>query len=336
MADRKLGCLSIFLFVALCASLFVNFVLMAALLRRGFAPMVGDQEPLSRFREITVQRGNLGTSDRIVLITLRGLISSAVPGNVGDSMVDDLRAALRQAREDNRVKAVVLEIDSPGGEVTASDAIYYDVVKTRARKPVVVYMDSLAASGGYYVSCGGKFLMANETTITGSIGVIIQTLNYEQLFNKIGLASVIFKSGKFKDMLNGARPMTPEEREYVQAFVMKTYDKFLGIVASERHLSADSLRNGIADGRILSGKDALDNKLIDGLGHIEDAFRKAKELGNAPGAMIVKYGPPFSLSRFFRAFGQAGDAKIQVELPKQLVPQLESGHAYFLPGYYAP
>src|SRR5207253_297960 len=165
-----------------------------------------------------------GSPDKIALITLRGLISSSVPGTVGDSMVDDLRAALQQARDDNQVKAVVLEIDSPGGEVTASDQIYNAVVKTRARKPVVVYMDTLAASGGYYISCGGKFLMANETTITGSIGVIIQTLNYEQLFNKLGLASVVFKSGKFKDMLNGARPVTPEERELVQSFIMKTYD----------------------------------------------------------------------------------------------------------------
>src|SRR5438067_3882773 len=145
-------------------------------------------------------------------------------------------------------------------------------------------MDSFASSGRYYFSCGGKFLMANETTITGSIGVIIQTLNYEQLFNKIGLASVVFKSGKFKDMLNGARPITPEERELVQSFVMKTYDKFLGIVAKERNIPADSLRNGLADGRILSGKDALDNKLIDAVGQIEDAFGKAKQLGGAPQA----------------------------------------------------
>ncbi|HEY4282371.1 MAG TPA: signal peptide peptidase SppA, partial [Chthoniobacterales bacterium] len=228
------------------------------------------------------------------------------------------------------------EIDSPGGEVTASDQIYTAVVNTRARKPVVVYMDTLAASGGYYISCGGKYLMANDTTITGSIGVIIQTLNYEQLLNKVGLASVVFKSGKFKDILNGARPMTPEERTLIQDFVMKTYDKFLGIVAKERHIPAEQLRNGIADGRILSGKDALDNKLIDGLGQIEDAFNKARELGGAPGAGVVKYGPPFSLSRVFRAFGQASDSKLQLELPKQLVPQLESGHAYFLPGYYAP
>ena len=334
MADRKLGCLSIFLFVALCASVFINLVLALAAFQR-FGGVMREEEPISRFREVLIQRGGRGISDKIAVIMLRGLISSSIPGNVSDSMVDDMRTALQQAREDDRVKAIVLEIDSPGGEVTASDQIYNAVVKARVRKPVVVYMDSLAASGGYYVSCGGKFLMANDTTITGSIGVIIQTLNYEQLFNKVGLASVVFKSGKFKDMLNGARPVTPEERELVQSFIMKTYDKFLGIVAKERNLPADLLRNTIADGRILSGKDALDNKLVDGLGQLEDAFAKAKQLGSAPEAKVVKYGPPFSLSRFFRMFGQA-DSKIELQLPKQLVPQLETGRAYFLPSYYAP
>src|SRR5439155_21571823 len=149
--------------------------------------------------------------DKIAVITMRGLISSSLPGSVTDTMVDDMRAALQQAREDSRCAAIVLVIDSPGGEVTALDSIYSAVVKAGARKPVVVYLRSLAASGGYYVSCGGKFLMANETTITGSIGVLIQTLNYEQLFKKVGLTSVVFKSGKFKDMLNGARPITPKE-----------------------------------------------------------------------------------------------------------------------------
>ncbi len=333
MADRKLGCLSIFLFVALCASIFANFILMIAVVRRAGGGM-NDGESMPRFRELTVERGR--GSDKIALIVMRGLISSSLPGNVGDTMVDDMRAALQQAREDNHVKAIVLEIDSPGGEVTASDEIYNAVVKARARKPVVVYMDTLAASGGYYVSCGGKYIMANDTTITGSIGVIIQTLNYEQLFNKIGLSSVVFKSGKFKDILNGARPMTPEERDYIQAFVMKTYDKFLGVVSKERNLPAEGLRNGIADGRIMSGKEAVENKLIDGLGQIEDAYDKAKQLGGAPNAAIVKYGPPFSLGRFFRAFGKTDGTKIQLELPKQLVPQLEGGHAYFLPSFYAP
>jgi protease-4 len=333
MGNRKLGCLSIFLFIALCASLFMNFVLMMAAFQRWSGTR--EAEPVPRFREILLQRGTRASLDKIAVITMRGLISSSLPGSVTDTMVDDMRAALQQARDDSRVKGIVLEIDSPGGEVTASDAIYSAVVKTRKRKPVVVYMDSLAASGGYYVSCGGKFLMANEKSITGSIGVIIQTLNYEQLFNKVGLASVVFKSGKFKDMLNGARPITPEERELVQNFIMKTYDKFLGIVAKERKLPADQLRNTIADGRILSGKEALENKLIDGLGELDDAFSKAKELANAPDATVVKYGPPFSLARFLRIFGSS-DSKIELQLPKQLVPQLESGRAYFLPSYYAP
>ena len=283
-----------------------------------------------------VERGARGSGSKIAVISLRGLISTSIAGNVGESMVDDLRWQFEQARNDDNVRAVVLEIDSPGGEVTASDMIYNAVVKTRAKKPVVVYMESLAASGGYYVACGGKYLMANETSITGSIGVIIQTLNYQQLFDKIGLASVVFKSGKFKDMLNGARPITEEERAYVQSFVMKTYEKFLGIVARERNLPADGLRNGIADGRILSGRDALDFKLIDGLGQIEDAYAKAKELGHAADAKIVKYGAPFSLGRVFRMLTKSGDTKIELTLPGQLTPRLESGRAYFLPGFYAP
>ncbi|MEY2559340.1 MAG: protease [Verrucomicrobiota bacterium] len=335
MANKKLGCLSIFLFVALCASVLINFILVIAVFSR-VSGSSRQEEPTPYFRETIVERGRKGGDDKIAVITLRGLISSSLPGSVGDSMVDDMRLALQQARDDEHVRAIVLEIDSPGGEVTASDVIYNWVVKTRARKPVIVYMDSLAASGGYYVACGGKYLMANETTITGSIGVIIQTLNYEQLFNKIGLASVVFKSGKFKDMLNGARAVTPEEREYVQSFVMKTYDKFLGIVAKERNVPADVLRNTVADGRILSGKDALDNKLIDGLGQIEDAYAKAKELGNASNATIVKYGPPFSFGRLFRAFSSSSNSKIELTLPKQLVPQLETGRAYFLPSFYAP
>jgi protease IV len=337
MAENRklgLGCLTIFLAVAFCASVFINLILAASALSRfGTGPRF--EEPPPSFREVIVQRGARGSGDKIAVIMLRGLISSSLPGNVGETMVDDMRLALQQARDDDHVRAIVLEIDSPGGEVTASDIIYNWVVKTRAKKPVIVYMDSLAASGGYYVACGGRYLMANETTITGSIGVIIQTLNYEQLFNKVGLASVVFKSGKFKDMLNGARPMTQEERDYVQGFVMKTYDKFLGIVARERNLPADALRNSVADGRILSGKDALENKLIDDVGQIEDAFAKAKELGRAPGATVVKYGPPFTLSRFFRAFGTF-DNKIELTLPKQLMPQLETGRAYFLPSFYAP
>src|ERR1044071_2465644 len=119
--NRKLGCLSIFLFVALCASVFVNFVLMVAAFQR-LGGGIREAEPIPRFREILLQRGARASFDKIAVITMRGLISSPLPGSVSDSMVDDMLAALQQARDDSRVKAIVLVIDSPGGEVTASDA----------------------------------------------------------------------------------------------------------------------------------------------------------------------------------------------------------------------
>src|SRR3954465_9868974 len=127
MANRKVGCLIIFLFVALCASAFLNFVLLLTTFQRLGDGREGGMTP--SFRETLVQSGPRGNNEKIAVITLRGLISSSLPGNVGDSMVDDLRTALQQARDDRKVRAVVLEIDSPGGEVTASDVIYIWVAK---------------------------------------------------------------------------------------------------------------------------------------------------------------------------------------------------------------
>jgi protease-4 len=204
------------------------------------------------------------------------------------------------------------------------------------KKPVVIYMGSLAASGGFYVSCGGSYIIANETTITGSIGVIIETYNYKDLLGKIGVDSVVFKSGQFKDILNGAREMTPEEKAYIQAMVMETYGKFVQIVADERKLPVDELRNGIADGRIISGKDALKEKLINQLGYVEDAYAKARELGNAPRASVVAYQPGFKLGKIFKMLGQSSQAsKVEVNLTQKMLPPLEAGRLYLLPGFYA-
>jgi protease-4 len=291
--------------------------------------------PAPRFDETTVEDGN--GPGKIVQIALRGVITSSAAGEVGETMVDDIKIQLHQATMDKDVKAIVLYVDSPGGEVTASDVIYNAVTRARAVKPVVVYMGSLAASGGYYVSCGGKYLMADDTSLTGSIGVIIETLNYESLMDKVGLQSVVFKSGQFKDMLNGARQMTPEEKAYVQDMVMQTYGKFVGIVARERNIPEAQLRAGIADGRVISGRDALADKLIDGLGQIEDAYAKARELGNAPDAPVVRYEQNFRFGRLLRVFtGKAEPTKLQVELPGAITPHLEAGRLYLLPSFFAP
>jgi len=329
--NKRFGCLAIGLFLLLCLSGFLNLIFIAlngqgitSSRKQGGAPW---------FEERVIVAGT--SNDKIAQISLRGLISSSVAGSLGESMVDDLKIALEQASHDSNVKAILLNIDSPGGEVTASDVIYHAVCKARAQKPVIVYMESMAASGGFYVACGGSYLMANDTTMTGSIGVIIHTLNYEQLMNKIGVESVVFKSGQFKDILSGSRPMTPEEKSYIQALVMQTYSKFVGIVATERKLPLDELRNGLADGRIISGTDALKDKLINEVGLIEDAYAKARQLGHASGASVIRYEAPFHFGKLAKLLGQSESAQVQINLSDPILTKLESGKLYLLPSFYA-
>jgi protease-4 len=247
MMQKNSGCLWMLAGFAICLSLI--FALMVFVLGSASMRAVNAKDGAPKFEEAILvdakpQKNGKSSDAKIAVIYLRGVISSSEAGSIGDTMVDDLKIQLQQAAMDDKVKAVVLYVDSPGGEVTASDVIYNAVRKVRdgkfspaPAKPVVVYMGSMAASGGYYVSCGGSYLMADETTLTGSIGVIMQTLNYQELFGKVGLETVTFKSGAFKDMLSGSRKMTPEEQAYVQKMVMDTYGKFVGIVARERKLN---------------------------------------------------------------------------------------------------
>ncbi len=333
---KKSGCLMVFLFVAVCASMFVNLILLALLGARGTTGMAGVKilEPKT-FEERVLVEGD-DSSLKVAVIPLDGVIAFGEAGSLGNAMVDDFKAALEQAEWDDQIKAVVLQVDSPGGEITASDVLYDAICRLARHKPVVVYFNSIGASGAYYAACGANWIMCNNTTFTGSIGVIISTLNYRDLFGKIGLQSVIFKSGKFKDMLNGAREMSPEEQAYVQGLVMQSYDRFVGIVARSRKLDEKGLREGVADGRILSGTDAYAAKLVDELGYIEDAYDKAAELGGAPGAQVVKYERTYSFDKFFRMFGESrASAKIEIDvLPK--AARLEPGRVYLLPPFFAP
>jgi protease IV len=330
---KKSGCAIIGLFLALCVSIFVIGVLLLGYGAKSAA--IARAEPPTRFEEQVLVEGN--GDDKIVVIPLEGVIAFGAQGALGDSMVDDLKAAFRQAENDSTIKAVVMSVDSPGGEVTASDAIYNEIKRFSKKKPVVFFMNSIGASGAYYAACGSTWVMCNETTFTGSIGVIISTLNYRDLFGKVGLQSVVFKSGKFKDMLNGAREMTPEERAYIEGLVMQTYGRFVGIVAKSRNLDEAALRNGVADGRILSGTDAYQAKLVDELGYIEDAYAKAGELGGASGASVVRYRRSFRFSNLFQIFGESSRAKTEVKIDLlQGTPELKPGRVYLLPPFLAP
>ncbi len=332
---KKSGCLVLFLFVGVFASMLLNLALLLALGAKGGSSLKGVKVLSQKtFEEQILVDGN-NASEKIAVIPLDGVIAFNEQGSLGDAMVDDFKAALEQAGEDDEVKAVILQVDSPGGEITASDVLYDAICRLAREKPVIVYFNSIGASGAFYAACGASWIMCNNTTFTGSIGVIISTLNYRDLFGKIGLESVIFKSGKFKDMLNGARQMTPEESAYVQSLVMQSYDRFVGIVARSRKLDEKALREGVADGRILSGTDAYAAKLVDQLGYIEDAFAKARELGEAPGAQIVRYKRTYSFDKFLRIFGESKAQKIELNIPGART-NLMPGRVYLLPAFYAP
>ncbi|MEI6035032.1 MAG: signal peptide peptidase SppA [Verrucomicrobiae bacterium] len=326
----------LFLFSCVCASMLLNLILLAALGAKAGAALGGVKILRPKAFEERVLVNGTDSSSKVAVIPLDGVIAFGGAGSLGDSMVEDFKAALEQAEADKQIKAVVLQVDSPGGEITASDVLYDAICRLARHKPVVVYFNSIGASGAYYAACGSNWIMCNSTTFTGSIGVIISTLNYRDLFGKIGLQSVVFKSGKFKDMLNGAREMTPEEKAYVQGLVMQSYDRFVGIVARSRKLDEKFLREGVADGRILSGTDAYASKLVDELGYIEDAYNKAAELGGAPQAEVVKYERNYSFDKFFRMFGESrAAAKIELDLlPKTM--RLEPGRVYLLPAFFAP
>ncbi|HEY3898722.1 MAG TPA: signal peptide peptidase SppA [Chthoniobacter sp.] len=345
MTQKSSGCLWMLTGFGLCLGfLFILAIIFIVCSGNSMRTVVKPSAP--KFEESVVVDATKDAKNqeaKIALITLRGVISSSEPGTIGDSMVDDLKIQLEQAATDEKIKAIVLYVDSPGGEVTASDVIYNAVRKVRdggygpkSKKPVVVYMGSLAASGGYYVSCAGNYLIANDTTLTGSIGVIMQSLNYEHLFDKVGLETITFKSGQFKDMLSGSRELTQEEKDYIQKMIMDTYGKFVGIVARERKLDENKLRHGIADGRVISGKDAKDEGLINATGQLEDAYAKAMELGGARGAAIIRYESPFKFGRLLRLLGQSEKSKVEVNVANALVPKLDAGRLYFLPSFYAP
>lgn len=327
-SPKRFGCLGVFIVLVLCLSLLFNGLFL-------IGGLVGVTVGENTFREVVIQKPTQEVKSKIAVIRLDGIITGGEGGT--HSPVDVIKYQLKQALADEHVRAIVLAIDSPGGEVTASDIIYNAVKDARKVKPVVVSMGSLAASGGYYVALGGSHIFAHDTTFTGSIGVIMQSLNYSEMIGKVGVQFVTYKSGNFKDMLSGARPPTEPEKQYIQGMVMQTYEKFVGIVAAERKLPVDELRNGAADGRVISGKDALAAKLVDEIGDFDAAVQKAIQLGAAPGAAVVGYDTGGGIARYLRLLGKSEPPKkIEISLTPESGLHLQPGRLYLLPSLLAP
>jgi protease IV len=316
---------------------------------RGFVPGKVSRIHASgpRLEEVVTQDND--ASAKIAVVDVDGIITSRAIDQTGYNMVDVIKAQLNRAGEDEKVRAVILKVDSPGGEVLASDEISRAIKDFQTKshgKPVVCSMGSLAASGGYYVSAPCRWIVANDLTITGSIGVIMSTWNYRGLMDKVGVRPETFKSGKFKDMLSGTREpdsITQEERDMVQALITQTYEKFKGVVEEGRKWAQTKNKDkgralaedwaNYADGRILSGTEAFKLGFVDELGAFEDAVKRAKYIANIQNANLIEYQQRFDISDLFRLFGQTESKAVKVDLGLEM-PKLQAGHLYFLSPTY--
>jgi protease-4 len=206
-------------------------------------------------------------------------------------VISDSREVIRGIKafvEDAGVKAIVLRVDSPGGGVGASQEIYREVVKASMKKPVVASFGGVAASGGYYVACGAGKIVANPGTITGSIGVVMQFANLEELLKKIGYKGYVIKSGTHKDVGSPFREMTAEEKALLQEVIDTVHQQFVKAVADGRKLPIEQV-TAIADGRIFSGEQALALGLVDKLGNLEDTIELAATMAGIKGKPAVVY-----------------------------------------------
>jgi protease-4 len=233
-----------------------------------------------------------GTGDAVAVIYAEGVIASGSASSTAASVAVTPRritADLRRAASDSSVKAVVVRVNSPGGSVVASSEIY-QALKDFG-KPVVFSFGETAASGGYYIACAGKWIVANPDTLTGSIGVISQMPNAEELMKKLGVQFIVIKSGQNKDIGNPFRQMTDDEKKLWQTIVDEVYEGFVKIVAEGRSLPEDKVRQ-LADGRVYTGRQAKELGLVDQLGYLDDAVAKAGELGGIKGKpRVVEYLP---------------------------------------------
>ncbi|MCR5260747.1 MAG: signal peptide peptidase SppA [Candidatus Gastranaerophilales bacterium] len=267
------------------------------------------------------------TNNKIAIISIDGVISSEPSNNIFEDESPSAMAlnAIVRASKDESIKGVIIEINSPGGTVGMSQKIYNAVLQLRKNKPVIALMDDVAASGGYYIASAADRIVCLPGTMTGSIGVIMSTMDLHRLLNeKLSIQENVIKSGKFKDMGSSTRPMTNEERNMLQDMVNDSYEQFVDAIKVGRverkddygvkiePLNYDKLRS-IADGRIFTGRQALENGLVDSTGGIDVAkemmqLMVSKKFGLSP-KVNLEYDTNYAKSsNFLKIFGVKSNA----------------------------
>lgn len=220
----------------------------------------------------------LSTAPRVGVVPIEGVLSAS----------REIVESLEKMARDDGIRAVVLRIDSPGGGVVVAQEIYGAILEARKKKKVVASLQSVAASGGYLIACGADRIVANPGSITGSISTIMHLANAEELLKKIGIKSTVVKTGRYKDIGSPTREITAEERALLQAMLDDVHDQFLEAVATARKIPKEELRP-IADGRVFSGRQALQWKLVDDLGDFRFAVALACKLAETEGEPELVY-----------------------------------------------
>jgi protease-4 len=248
---------------------------------------------------LITRHDRLAIGERVAVIKVYGSISMSPDTGIFEesrATPEKFKEALTQAERDSSVKAILIEINSPGGSVVASDEMARAIKEVE--KPVVAWLGEIATSGGYYVASSADYVIADRATITGSIGVISIFPEYSKLLEKLGINMTVVKGGEYKDFSMGYRPMTEEEREMLESLVQEIYGQFLREVAANRNLSESYVKR-IAEGRIYTGARAKELKLVDDIGGKEYAIKKAAELGGIKGEpSVVTYGRKSFLEEF--------------------------------------
>jgi protease IV len=235
--------------------------------------------------------------DKVLLIDLAGVLAEepliTLESRPQVPLLARVREELEKAEDDDRVKALVLRINSPGGTVTASDILFHEIsrFKLKRKVPVVAAILDVGASGGYYVALAADRILVHPTTVTGSIGVLMINVNSSGLLEKIGVTANYIKSGEHKDMGSPFRALSPEERTLFQQLIDGMYGQFVAVVARERRIPEPRVR-AFADGRIYNAAEALSLGLVDQIGYMEDAIGLARDLARLPEARVITYHRP--------------------------------------------
>ncbi len=272
--------------------------------------------------------------EKVLILDVSGIISSTVnPGLFAreSDILSKVYYRLEKAAEDKRVRAVILRLDTPGGEATASDILYNEILKFKQENkiPVVGLMMGVAASGGYYIASACDHVIAHPSTVTGSIGVISIFPNLEELFSKIGIKMNVIKSGEMKDSGSAFKEMTEEEKKVFQAVIDEFYQRFLEVVHQRRKddLSLEEIKK-LADGRIYTARQALELKLIDEVGYFDTALQKSLSLASLREANVIAY--TYYPSRKTNIYASNLESPSFFERTKieDLLPYLKSGFYY--------